>query len=353
MMAQINPQAMGPNIPVLGNPPANGIALPNYQINIVDLETKKKHNRIGYMIRRVKHLFKDDHIDNPVNYPIQQNELIDTSNRFNSLEDQIDEIYINDAVQNDPGLVTENIQECKQNLIEIKTNNASLKLSWKDYIRIKDVARINKHAKVIDDDILRKQLIDMGYSISDIDDCLQLDRNDEFEDARGGFDIGCETNQTNNQETQSNLLDTKQFKFSIKSKVNEIANKLKSIEAWPKLVYFLKTKYFMAHRSINLINNMIRDARIYMLNNKYECDNEDDYYILTQSVMAAYSVDDQELKFRKIIKKDHFNAVDLNEILEGKIKSTILSPFHLKEISKGVRGKFQHETVLPSKQVNI
>lgn len=341
----------------LRNQLAYGI-VPEHEDLVVRDRTYKERNRIGYLFRKLMN--RDGaHVEyrlerpNIVNYPIPENIPVSASNRFEALHDHIDDVYIEDTLKQDPELVP--AVDDKANNVTVNVNGNNIKLSWKKFCEVKEQAMASKVAKTIDDNALRTHLICAGFSISDIDDCLAIDRFNPYEDLHGKFDIGVNTEDHNNESTQSKLLDMKQFKFAVKEKVKEVAQKLKSVEAYPKLVYHLKMKYFMSNRNINLVNNMVRDARIYMLNNKFECDNEEDHYIMTQSVMAAFVVDEQELKFKEILKnKNNFNnSFNLSEVLDGKIKTNILSPLHVEQLKRDMRGAFQTEIALPSNKLSI
>lgn len=95
--------------------------------------------------------------------------------------------------------------------------------------------------------------------------------------------------------------------------VNDMVKDRKSVKMYSKLTYYLKCKVFMKHRDHSLLNIMVNDARIWMSKNGHDCDNAKDYLILSQSILAAFLVDQQELVFRKTI-KDKVNWDNMSHV---------------------------------------
>jgi len=337
-----NPNLNNNNIRVNINPNNN---VPQYGINNVNINNRTKdHNRRGWL-RRMLDKFKEPEF---VNYPEAQNIPLSSTNRFDKLIDEVKEVKEQKVMDEKPELIQHDYSDVKvngvkANIISKKVKGNDIKLTLAQYTAIKNEAN-NKHIDPLE---LRDILQEKGYNLTDIDDYLALDFKEPTDGSK--FSIGIQTTSNIDTNIQTNLINTKQFKIPTRKIVNKINKKLRSIAALPELTYHLKTKYFMCYRNINLVNNLVRDARIWMLNNNYKLDNEEDYYLLTQSVMAAYTVDEQELKFRQIIKNvdNYDNMIHLNETLEGKIRTNYFNPLREK------RGMFSTEVKLPQKTLVI
>lgn len=89
-----------------------------------------------------------------------------------------------------------------------------------------------------------------------------------------------------------------------------------------ELLYTLKTKYFMSSRSPAIINQMVADARSFVSKNDLSYDREV-YRTITNTIMQAYILDEQELLFRSMIKN--------NDVLDGTA--------HLNDTMAGNMGK--------------
>lgn len=119
------------------------------------------------------------------------------------------------------------------------------------------------------------------------------------------------------------------FGIDSRKAANAIMKKRKTLKAYEGVTYFLKTKYFFTKRDPALINNMVRDARTHMSGKGKALNSEEDYYILTQAVMAAFLIDSQELKFRALMKnRDNLdNIKHLNAAAQGDLGFTsVLAP---------------------------
>jgi hypothetical protein len=152
----------------------------------------------------------------------------------------------------------------------------------------------------------------------------QVVKHVEFVDTRE-----TQTNPSENNAATIEEEPTTPFKFPNRKKINDFVKNKPFIKAVESLTYFLKIKYFFSKRDILLVNNMIRDARQYLTNHKHSLDNESDYYQMTQAVMAAFIVDDQELKFRAIIKnRDNYDSWQhVNDTIAGNLgKTSFLKP---------------------------
>lgn len=102
-----------------------------------------------------------------------------------------------------------------------------------------------------------------------------------------------------------------------KEKTRKLVSKQSVVRSHRKLTNFLKSKHFMKARTIPLINTMVTDARVWLLQNGRKCDTDEDYLIMTSSVMAAYMVQEEELAFREFLRnaKNHRNTRDLNSLI--------------------------------------
>lgn len=69
-----------------------------------------------------------------------------------------------------------------------------------------------------------------------------------------------------------------------------------------KLTHFLRIKFFMRPRDYHLLNQMILDARNYLIKNDHTVDNASDYLLLTTSVSAAFAITEEEIECRESIK---------------------------------------------------
>lgn len=107
--------------------------------------------------------------------------------------------------------------------------------------------------------------------------------------------------------------------------VNKIVKNMRSIAAHERLTNFLKIKYFMKRRDISTMNNMVADARTWLLKNKYSCERAEDYDILTTSVSLAYMVTMEELQFRQLMKnkQNYENMAHINATLDGDLGKTM------------------------------
>lgn len=102
---------------------------------------------------------------------------------------------------------------------------------------------------------------------------------------------------------------------------------LRYIYADGPLTYYLKCKYFMKRRDAAVIQQMVADARLYLLKAGNAMDNDNDYDIMNRSVMAAYFIDDAELEFRARMKNpDNYDSLlHHNKTLEGDL-GLVFSP---------------------------
>jgi hypothetical protein len=105
---------------------------------------------------------------------------------------------------------------------------------------------------------------------------------------------------------------------------NKMVKSTKFVNFYSRLTYFLRSKFFMKVRDRSLINLMVNDARIWMMKEDFKMESEEDFNILTQSVMAAFLVNGQELSFRQLLKNkiNYDNMSHLNDTLNGNLGKT-------------------------------
>jgi DUF2075 family protein len=115
-----------------------------------------------------------------------------------------------------------------------------------------------------------------------------------------------------------------------------------------KLTYHLKMKHFMKVRDVSLINSLVMDARTWMAKNKMKCESEVDYVFMTRCVMAAYMIDEEELKFRALMKDktNYDNWSHLNKTLNGNLGRTF-NPFGLRA-KRDVLNVFGGNAMMPA-----
>jgi len=101
--------------------------------------------------------------------------------------------------------------------------------------------------------------------------------------------------------------------------VHTAIKKEKHVRFHAKLTNFLRTKHFMKLRSHALIHALVSDARVWMKSEGHTLDNETDYMILSQSVMAAFLISPQESRFVKMMENEtnYDNMASLNNFVSG------------------------------------
>jgi hypothetical protein len=134
--------------------------------------------------------------------------------------------------------------------------------------------------------------------------------------------VACQCNLDDGNHTLEKAADD-YFQF-FDRKITKVVKRQKMIKCYSRLTNFLKIKFFMKARDRTLINTMVNDARIWMLREKMPCDTEADFLVLTQSVMAAFMINEQEMKFRQYLKQgqNYDNMVHLNKTLAGDLGKT-------------------------------
>lgn len=113
-----------------------------------------------------------------------------------------------------------------------------------------------------------------------------------------------------------------------KKKVNSIVKNRKSIHCYERLFNFLRTKFFMRIRDNTLIGVMVHEARTWMLKDHRKLDTEEDFNILSYSVMAAFMINKNELEFRALLKDKNnwVNTIHLNKTLNGDLGKSATIP---------------------------
>lgn len=136
------------------------------------------------------------------------------------------------------------------------------------------------------------------------------------------------------------------FRFFTRKSINKVQKKKKSIKTYSRLVNFLRCKFFMRMRDHNLINTMVNDARVWMIKNDFKCESDEDFFVMTQSIIVAFMVNEQEMTFRALLKnKDNWeNTAHLNKTLAGNLGK--ISPMN-KPMENSFIGKFLPNLSMP------
>jgi hypothetical protein len=140
---------------------------------------------------------------------------------------------------------------------------------------------------------------------------------------------GCNTmtDERGCQATSSSYQDRAKFIIPKRSDFKRF-KAMRYIYADPELTNHLKCKYYMKRRDAATIQQMVSDARLYMLKAGRTMNTDDDYDTMTRAVMAAYFIDDAELEFRSRMKnQDNYDSLlHHNRTLEGDL-GLVFSPF--------------------------
>jgi hypothetical protein len=116
------------------------------------------------------------------------------------------------------------------------------------------------------------------------------------------------------------LLDDTFRTFGRKS-INRMVKKTRVVKTYSKLTNFLRCKFFMRLRDHALINTMVNDARVWMIKQGFTCETDEDFFVLSQSVLVAFLINEQEVKFRAILKdsKNWDNMAHVNKTVSGNL----------------------------------
>lgn len=135
------------------------------------------------------------------------------------------------------------------------------------------------------------------------------------------------------------------FQYFERKSINKVVKKAKLIKTYSKLTNFLRTKFFMRSRDHSLINTMVNDARIWMIKSGFNCESDEDFFVMTQSVIVAFMVNEQEMKFRQHLKneKNYDNMVHLNKTVAGDLGKVSL----LRKRPEGALSAFLPSLMIP------
>lgn len=107
----------------------------------------------------------------------------------------------------------------------------------------------------------------------------------------------------------------KQLETAPKRGVAKIAAQRKSRFVYSQLLNFLRCKHFMHIRDHHFITTLVADARAWLLANKYKMETHIEYSMLAMAVSQAFLVSQEELNFRALLKRpntinhiQHLNA---------------------------------------------
>lgn len=342
-----NNPAMAALLPGNAQPPANGIAIQNDNNNINLNINRAQHNRIGFF-NRFRRLFRQNPLLRERELPVVNlPKIIKPTNHYNQLEDELGDLIMEDIIIND-GI---DIVKDDHNNVKIKVNKVDIEVSLETYRQLEAAKnRIMNTPANLRDRIKAKMIKSLSKTIdiSIISSYLVELENEEhmgldyFEAGDGTNDMNTQT--VGNMEIQvdeGDIIGTTKTSIPKRKEINKKVKNLDHINSLTPLTYHLKCKYFMSLRTVELINNMVRDSRIWMSANKYNLNNQDDYYLMTQSVMAAFLIDEQELKFRQLLKnRSNFdNMAHLNNTLSGNLgRTNRLFPLRERGILSSVAG---------------
>jgi hypothetical protein len=116
-------------------------------------------------------------------------------------------------------------------------------------------------------------------------------------------------------------VDWEDFTVPERKTVNKIIKGKKTFKVYSRLLYHLRTKYFLKYRDHHFMNTLVNEARIWMVKNEFKCDSALDYTIMTSAVLAAFLVSKEELEFRQAVKDTtnfdnmtHLNATVIGDL---------------------------------------
>lgn len=168
----------------------------------------------------------------------------------------------------------------------------------------------------------------------------------------GGKGVGISANMQNDEGTQ---VEEKQFdqeivKIPSRQAVNMVVKNKKAWKVHSQLLNFLRCKYFLRKRDPALINQLVHEARIWLIKNGHSCDNSIDYSILSMSVTAAFLVTEEEMHFRQTIKTraNLDNMKHLNATLDGDLgKVAFWKKFDLDHVTQGPKSYLTDRITMP------
>jgi len=129
---------------------------------------------------------------------------------------------------------------------------------------------------------------------------------------------------TSGKESSSKLISVPEwedFELPERKKINKVVKGKKTFKVYSRLLYHLRTKYFLKYRDHHFINLLVNEARIWMVKNEFKCDSATDYAIMSSAVLTAFLVSKEELEFRQVIKDPvnfdnmtHLNATVIGDL---------------------------------------
>jgi hypothetical protein len=157
---------------------------------------------------------------------------------------------------------------------------------------------------------------------------------------------------------EARLADTTTYEqenyFTIRDK---LMAKMKILNIPMKLTYYLKCKYAFALRTPSLLIQMRADARVWLAKNDYSMENDQDFRMMTTSILAAYMIDREELSSIALLSDRTMwnNTYDFNRALSGEvdlqIKSFLLGGKPWRGHTRGLLFNKTTTTNLPNKPI--
>lgn len=110
-------------------------------------------------------------------------------------------------------------------------------------------------------------------------------------------DVECDTADLQKAIDRRNQISMASERFGFVRKLGKcvLRRKVKDLKAYTKLTWYLKCKHAFAAKTLSLITTMRNDARVWMATNDYKMESEDEYLIITNAVIAAMRVDQQDV----------------------------------------------------------
>lgn len=130
--------------------------------------------------------------------------------------------------------------------------------------------------------------------------------------------------QTDEVSVETDSLETPGMVLGRYFKISSIRHALRD-KKWvkfnEKLTYYLRIKYFMRKRDQHLLNQMVNDARNYLIKAGNTVDNQSDYLTLTTSVTAAFLITEEEIECRESVKTmENLDSMrKINELSSGQL----------------------------------
>jgi len=115
--------------------------------------------------------------------------------------------------------------------------------------------------------------------------------------------------------------------FNVEELKAKLRKKIFSCKASASLTYHLKIKHAFSVRNPALLTSMRADARVWLASKNFPMDSEEEYSIITSSVIAAYMIDPCEYAFYRLCQERNFwnGFSDYNSALSGSVDVTIPS----------------------------